>query len=96
MGDAKDTFGALAIGARFKIPSDPFETWVKESSGCAHRLGARCTRGNLRHFNRSAAVAYVEQSCEYCGAFVPEGSIRPWACSDRCYAQIMGIEHPDY
>lgn len=32
------------------------------------------------------------RDCESCGGTVEPGSIRPWACSDRCYADILGID----
>jgi len=33
--------------------------------------------------------------CDGCGGPVGRGSIRPWACSDRCYADELGISRED-
>lgn len=35
-------------------------------------------------------------TCDDCGESCYKGSIRPWACSSRCYANVIGICDPDY
>lgn len=34
----------------------------------------------------------LARRCDACGEDVPAKAIRPWACSPRCYAELMGID----
>jgi len=35
-------------------------------------------------------------TCQSCGKPTKEGDPRPWACSTRCYADLVGIYGPDW